>query len=329
MNDYGAYVLLAFTACIASAIVTRAFIPALQRIGAVADENSRTLHVGRIPRGGGAPLLLAAFCALAVLGFAIDPVVAAAAFITAAVSFIDDIRSLPTALRFGSHLAAAALISLSLPADALVLQGIAPQWIDRALTIVGLTWMMNLYNFMDGINGNAGVETVSISAGYLAVAGLAGHSAVHAPLAVAIGAATLGFLIWNLRTQALVFLGDAGSVPLGLLMGALMIDLAISGSWAPALILPAIFIGDATLTLVCRIARGETFWRPHKAHHYQRAAERLGAHLPVVLMIGLANVCLIGIALIGVEAPWTGLALAAITITGLFVALGRAAQSQS
>ncbi len=318
--------LLAF---LLAAVATGASIPWLRHAGAVADENHRTLHVGRIPKGGGVPLLLSAIAALYLTGQSFDLTVVGLALALAGLSFVNDLRSLPSSLRFAAQVAAAAAFAAGLPDTSQLLSGLAPFWLDRLIMIIGLVWMMNLYNFMDGINGIAGAETMAICAGFLAVMAVGGVVTPLSPLATAILGATAGFLVWNLRSHAKVFLGDAGSIPLGFLMGVLMIDVAITTSWAAALILPAMFVADATLTLGRRARAGERFWEPHKSHTYQRATERLGAHLPVVAMISAGNLCLIFIALWAVAAPWLALALAVITIAALFAFLNRAERSQS
>ena len=315
--------LLAFAA---AAIGTRAMIPWLASRGALAHENERTLHKGIVPKGGGLPLLMAALGATALL-FPLGEIPSAlltGLMLVMAVSWLDDTAPLPARVRFPVHIAAAAILILTLPRQALVFQGLVPLWADRALAILTLTWMMNLFNFMDGINGIAGAETMSIAGGYLLVGAVVPGGVSLAPLSAALLGATAGFLIWNLRErgEAAVFMGDIGSVPLGYLTGAMMIDLAVRGHWVPALILPAYFLADATLTLLKRMARGEKFWQAHKSHFYQRAAEALGnKHLPVVWRISAANATLLACALWGVSFPLPALIAAAITVTLLLILL--------
>ncbi len=329
MDNFAALSVAALLAFALAAIGIALTIPWLRAFGAVADENDRTMHEGRIPKGGGAPLLIAAFVAIVILGSPLDPVLITCLASLAALSLINDRHSVPFPIRLLAHFAAASAIALSLPGDVNALQGTVPYWIDRAVIVIALAWMMNLYNFMDGINGIAGVETIAISVGYLAIVGSAPSGSAHSPLAAAAIGATVGFLIWNLRPVARVFLGDAGSVPLGLLMGVLMLDLAVRGYLAAALILPATFVADASLTLLQRMAAGEKFWQAHKSHHYQRAAQRLGAHLPVVGMVTCANGVLIVLALWSLAAPWLALAGAIATVALLFWAQDQAGRFRS
>lgn len=317
-----------------AAIGTRAAIPWLARLGAVAHENDRTMHKGVVPKGGGAPLLVAAAFAMAAV-----PKLQQAApswlalllgtAVLAVVSWRDDLAHLPPWVRLTAHAAVAAMVVWAFPSDALFFQGWLPWPIDRLAAAVALAWMMNLYNFMDGINGIAGAETIAISLGYLGVAALAGMAPPYAPLAAALAGAAAGFLLWNARASPLVFLGDVGSVPLGFLAGVLMLDLAARGLWAAALILPAYFLFDATFTLLRRALRGERVWEAHRSHAYQRAAAKIGSHLAVVARIVIADAALIGAAMLSVSAPFWALIVAAVIVAVLMLDLESAADIRS
>jgi UDP-N-acetylmuramyl pentapeptide phosphotransferase/UDP-N-acetylglucosamine-1-phosphate transferase len=304
---------IAIAGLIASAMATKAMIPWLAKQGAVATENERTMHAGSVPKGGGLPLLLSALAALTALTSIIGlsaPVIAGAALL-AYVSWRDDLAPVPATIRFLAHVAASCLFVFMLPDEALVFQGLLPWTLDRLLAVVALTWMINLYNFMDGINGIAGAETLAITSGYLLIAHStmqAGSGLSYSLMAAVLFGATVGFMIWNARAKALVFLGDVGSVPLGFLMGVLLIDLAVKGQWAAALILPAIFVTDAKITLLTRLLKGAKPWQAHKEHFYQRAAAALGSHLAVVWRVAVANLFLIAAAFWSLSSPWPALA---------------------
>ncbi len=323
--------IIACLAFVAAAFSVRAAIPWLQRQGSVATENERTMHKGIVPKGGGLPLLLSAIVAVALVARppALDPVMLAGLAALMALSWRDDVAPLSASLRLPVHIAVASLLVLTLPAEARVFQGVLPGWLDAIVAIVALTWTMNLYNFMDGINGLAGAESIAIAAGYLLIGSITATTLPHEALAAGMLGATAGFLIWNCHEKALVFLGDVGSVPLGFLMGVLMIDLAVKGYWAAALILPAYFLADATMTLAMRAARAEKFWEAHKTHFYQRAAQRLGSHLLVVAAVSIANLLLVSAALLSLTAPLQGLAIAAAVTATLLFTLDRAAKPQS
>lgn len=311
-----------------SVILVRLSIPLLAGRGLVAIENNRTMHSGVVPKGGGAALLIAWLIVSAAMGYALSMPLSflAAILVLAVVSWFDDFRTLPPAIRLAAHFGAAGLAVWQLPDHALVLQGLLPLPIDRMLTVLGLVWMTNLYNFMDGINGIAGAEAIAILAGYVLIGMLTGGTGPTEGLAVALAGATGGFLFWNARAAPRVFLGDTGSVPLGFIAGVLMIDLAVRGYWAAAMILPAYFVTDATLTLVKRIAAGEKPWEAHRSHAYQRAAAALSSHLVVTGAVAVANVLLISAALVSIGGPLTGLAIGATIVAVLLLWMERQAQ---
>jgi UDP-N-acetylmuramyl pentapeptide phosphotransferase/UDP-N-acetylglucosamine-1-phosphate transferase len=200
-----------------------------------------------------------------------------------------------------------------------------PPLLDRAASALLWVWFINLYNFMDGIDGITVVETLGLGLGIAAVVALAGSAADGTVvLALIAAAAAAGFLRWNWH-QAKLFLGDAGSVPLGFVMGWLLLGLAARGYWAPALILPLYYLADATLTLLRRIARRERFWQAHRTHFYQRAAARDGNHADVARGITLGDAALIGAALIAVVQPWVGLAIGVVVSALMLVWLARRA----
>jgi Fuc2NAc and GlcNAc transferase len=156
--------------------------------------------------------------------------------------------------------------------------------------MVYIVWMINLTNFMDGIDGIASVETVTVSLAGMCLCVAA--SCVASPVAGVLAAATLGFLIWN-WPPAKIFMGDAGSGFLGGMLAVLSLQAART---SPALfwgwvILLGVFVVDATITLLRRMVRGEPVHEAHRSHAYQRAAIRYGGHRPVTLAIGAINLC--------------------------------------
>jgi len=233
-----------------------------------------------------------------------------------ALSWIDDRRQLPVAIRLGAQALVVALCLAALPSDARVMQ-VGPLILERILLGVAWLWFINLFNFMDGIDGLAGSETIAVALGYLVLltyAGLADDPFWR--LALVIAASAAGYLFWNWH-PARVFMGDAGSIPLGFLVGWLMLDLALRGQWAAGLILPLYFVADATFTLLARAYRGEKLWQAHRQHFYQRAV--LGGATParVVCRVGAANVMLVVLALASVSHPVPALIAAVAIVAGL------------
>jgi UDP-N-acetylmuramyl pentapeptide phosphotransferase/UDP-N-acetylglucosamine-1-phosphate transferase len=202
------------------------------------------------------------------------------------------------------------------PRDLLYLAAIGLLWI----------WWINLFNFMDGIDGLAGSEAAAIGAGLLLFGsvGAGADSALQALAAAVIGAA-VGFLVWN-WAPAGVFLGDVGSVPLGYLLGFLLLGLAVRGYWKIALVLPLYFLADATITLARRLLRGERVWEAHREHFYQQAVRRGLGHAAVVERVVAADLVLIGCGW-AAENGWGAVSLAAsaATVAILLTALTRGA----
>ena len=222
--------------------------------------NERSLHVEPTPRIGGIALIAVSLAFVACAADGPLAAIAACAFFLAVVSLVDDVRSLPVEVRLPAHLLAAAIAVLSLGAAS------ALGWWG-ALAAVAIAWMANLFNFMDGADGLAGGMAV-IGFGALA---LAASDAALMLAAMAIASASLGFLVHNFP-PARVFMGDAGSVPLGFLAAALGVHGAASGEWPwwfPLLVFSP-FIVDASVTLLRRLARGERIWKAHREHAYQR-----------------------------------------------------------
>lgn len=288
---------------------------------------NRSSHSIPVPRGGGlavVPMLLAGWIAAALLGHAPDGtiIIAAAAAGLALLSWRDDLGGLPIGLRFLCHVVAVVLGLVFFLPEGRVFQGLLPPLLDRAAAALIWLWFVNLYNFMDGIDGISGVETVALGLGMALTAAAAAIADGSAVLALAAAAAGLGFLRWNWH-PAKLFLGDVGSVPLGYLLGALLLALAARGLWAPALILPLYYLADATLTLLRRILRGERFWQAHRQHFYQRALAPDGNHAAVARLILAGDALLVALALLALTRPVLALVLATLVVAGLLALLQR------
>jgi len=247
--------------------------------------NERSLHQRATPRGGGLAIW-AGFLPVAVaLAPGIDgwPRWLAALCAMAAVSFADDLRGMPFGLRLAVHVACGAVVAATVlpPAAAPVAFGVA------VLTIV---WGANLFNFMDGSDGLAGLMAITGFGACAAAAAWAGAMPLAAICAAA-SAASLPFFLAN-RPPAKIFMGDVGSVPLGFLAAALGVAGIVRGdwpAWLPALVfLP--FLADATVTLVRRALRGEPVWRAHRSHYYQRLHAAGAGHRGTLVVWGAAMV---------------------------------------
>jgi UDP-N-acetylmuramyl pentapeptide phosphotransferase/UDP-N-acetylglucosamine-1-phosphate transferase len=306
---------------------TSMLIPLLRRAGVLDHPNDRSSHAAPTPRGGGvAPVaaILLAWLAVIAAG-AVAPLLLLILFgaaLLAEISWIDDLRRLSPATRLVAQVVAVCLgILVLLPAGP-VFQGWLMPALDTAAAALLWLWFVNLFNFMDGIDGLAGSEAAAIAGG-LALFALfgVGRDPGLAVLAGTTAAAALGFLVWN-WAPAKIFLGDVGSVPLGYLLGFLLLDVAARGGWKIALILPLYFLADATMTLARRLLRCEPVWRAHRQHFYQRAVQRGLGHAAIVRRVIAADLVLIACGW-AAEKGWgiAALATAAMVVAALLVSL--------
>lgn len=295
--------------------------------------NERSSHTAATPRGGG--LAPVAVIALAGVGGALLAgqawllVFAVAATGLSVLFFNDDRHSLGIGVRLGAQtLGVVSAYVLVIPSWPDVFDHRLPSALLALLLLVGWLWFINLFNFMDGIDGISGVETITIGLGSGLVAFIAAGgtpAALQVPIMIAgacLAGAGAGFLTAN-WCPARVFLGDAGSIPLGFLCGALLIALAASGQLAAALIIPAYYIVDATVTLFRRLMRGERIWQAHRSHAYQLANQAGLSHAEICWRIILCNALLLACALFSIWCPITGLAVGYLTAFVVYALLAR------
>jgi UDP-N-acetylmuramyl pentapeptide phosphotransferase/UDP-N-acetylglucosamine-1-phosphate transferase len=217
---------------------------------------------------------------------------------------IDDIHPLRIVPRLILQALAVGAVIYALPDDLRVVP-ILPWWVERGLLFAGGLWFVNLVNFMDGIDWMTAAEVVPISAalvtlGYL---GVLPRDAVI--VALALGGAVAGFACFN-RPPAKLFLGDVGSLPIGLLLGWLLVLLAGDGELTAALLLPLYYLADATLTLLQRLLKGERVFQAHRTHYYQRATDRGWTVIEIVTRVFAVNLGLAALAVASVLARNTG-----------------------
>ncbi len=284
--------------------------------------NHRSSHKTPVPRGAGWALLLVLIPSLIGAsiyfnaGFRYAGLIGGV-FLLAVVSGIDDRRSIHPALRLSLHLVAAFLGSFAFMRYEMLFGGALPFWLDRAAMILAWAWFMNLYNFMDGIDGITGIETLFIVTGWSLVASMSGIKAPFVDfLTLVLTGASLGFLAYNWH-PAKIFLGDVGSVPLGFLTGFCLLVLAVKGLWIAALVLPLYYLADSGITIAKRALRLQPVWQAHREHFYQKAALGAGSHSNVVILVIVADIGLIFAATLSVTRPFTGLCAGMVVVATL------------
>ena len=305
----------------------------LRRRAILDRPNERSSHTAPTPRGGGiAAVIVLALVIGAILLLAETPVPQSAIVIggfaaLAVVSWIDDVRGLGPLPRFAAQFVVVglAIYFWFTPASIAVGNNLGmPAWLVLAAIAVAWLWFINLFNFMDGIDGLAGVETASIGFALFALSAVTGYGFGYGIIGAAIFGAALGFLKYNWH-PARIFMGDVGSVPLGFLLGWLLLTVGVNpdapGIPAFALIVPLYYLADASITIARRIRRGEKFWHAHREHFYQQALHAGRSHAQVAGMVAWTNLVLILLALAAVlYQPWPALA-AAIVLTATLLAL--------
>ena len=263
--------------------------------------NNRSSHTVPTPRGGGISIVITFLFALLFFGFfnlfSADLVWAlvGAGVGVALIGFIDDHDHISARWRLLVHFSCAgwALAWLGglppLPVFGLMVD---TGWFGYLLAAFFLVWLLNLYNFMDGIDGLAGIEAVTVClSGIVLYMLVSMDSGEEIPLLL-LTTTVAGFLLWNFP-KAKIFMGDAGSGFIGIVLGIFTIQAAwvmpeLFWGWV---ILLGTFVVDATVTLVRRVWRGKKFYEAHRSHAFQYASRQYKGHIPVSIAFGIINLC--------------------------------------
>ena len=295
MMQTGGFLIGAFVATYSLTYLIRRYALASNMIDV---PNQRSSHTAPTPRGGGiafVAVFLVGVWALLSLGFLAPnhgwALTGAGAWI-AFIGLLDDRSHIPAGWRLLAHLLGAGwgLYWLGgFPPLLVFNQTIDLSWLGHVFGLFYLAWLLNLYNFMDGIDGIAGVEGITTCVGGALLFLLSGNSNLWLEPAL-LAVATAGFLAWNFP-PAKIFMGDAGSGFLGIVLGLMSIQAGwispqLFWSW---LCLLGVFIVDASWTLLQRYRRGEKLHEAHRSHAYQFAARHYGSHKPVTLFVGTVN----------------------------------------
>jgi UDP-N-acetylmuramyl pentapeptide phosphotransferase/UDP-N-acetylglucosamine-1-phosphate transferase len=309
MNSFELGFVVAIAAVLSAGIIL-ALRPWLQRY-VLAHPNSRSSHRESTPQGGGIAVIAATIAvATGIAGIGLNEplfdlaslwMVFAATVIITLVGAADDIWTIEVAPRLLLQTLAVSIMLASIPPE-LRVAPILPWWAERMLLLLACLWFVNLTNFMDGIDWMTVAEFVPITVG-IGLIGFLGALPVQAVLvAMALCGGLIGFAPFN-KPVARIFLGDVGSLPIGLLLSWQLVLLAGKGYVTAALLLPLYYLADATLTLLRRIANREIFWRAHRSHFYQVATDR-GFSVPeVIARVFAVNVALVALAAASVVWP--------------------------
>ena len=278
--------------------------PLLQRY-ALARPNVRSSHLMPTPQGGGIAVVAATAVAIYLSSAFLLPaalmksqlvVLLAASIVMAAVGAVADIRPIAVAPRLILQVIAVGAVICALPTELRVLP-VVPLWLERTFLVVGGVWFVNLVNFMDGLDWITAAEVVPLT-GAVAILGLLGLLPPQAvAVSLALCGAMIGFGYFN-RPIATLFLGDVGSLPIGLVLGWLLVLLAGNGAREAAILLPLYYVADSTITLLRRVFRGEQVSQAHRTHFYQRATDGGFTVMEIVARVFSVNLMLCGLAII-------------------------------
>ncbi|WP_099509837.1 MraY family glycosyltransferase [Microvirga ossetica] len=330
-NPFAFFTVIIFSAILpAAGLLAATLIVALKPLlvrYALARPNARSSHRIPTPQGGGIAVVGAALIAMALAFTILDlphhflrafVIVAAASILLSVVGAVDDIRPLPASLRLILQIGAVAAIVTT--SGLRVLPDSFPLVVEQAFLILGGVWFVNLVNFMDGLDWITVAEMVPVT-GAIAMLGLvAGTPILVGLVALALCGALLGFAPFN-KPVARLFLGDVGSLPIGLLVGWMLLQLAGTGALTAAILLPLYYLMDATITLLRRLARREKVWEAHRSHFYQKATDNGFSALEVSAHVFGLNLALAGLAAMTLLWPSAAVQIAALTAGLVLVGL--------
>ena len=293
-------------AAFASWVITGRLLAILRRHTILDIPNDRSSHSTPIPRGGGIAVISIILTSWAIIWFAYDTQTTVQAFwimiglclCLAFISAVDDVKNgIPAIVRLLVQSIVVTIGLFTLPQSGQTFWGYIPVELDLALTAIIWLWFLNLFNFMDGIDGLAGSQSITTGLGICAVALITPDMSVYGLYGLALAGATIGFLPWNWQ-PAKIFLGDVGSISIGFIIGWLLLSITSYGMWSAAILLVLYFVSDTTLTLTRRLLKGSKVWKPHREHYYQLAVRAGCNHSYVVILITILNIILCGLAFI-------------------------------
>jgi UDP-N-acetylmuramyl pentapeptide phosphotransferase/UDP-N-acetylglucosamine-1-phosphate transferase len=296
-------------ALLACALLILVLTPLL-RNAAMAALTHRSSHVKPTPQWGGLAITSAVVgvTLLALYGsgdFTTEArtstlFVLLAVLLLLALGAVDDLFHLGPVAKFVPQVIAAGIMLAALP-DELRTVPMLPLWLERAVLLVGTVWFVNLVNFMDGADWIMVAEVVPLTAGVAIVGALGALPPAALVVALALNGAMLGFAPFN-KPVARLFMGDMGSLPIGLLLAWLLIVVAGSGYFTAALLLPLYFVADTGVTIARRAREGERLWVAHRTHFYQRARDNGFTNMQIVGRILAVNIGLVVLAALSVVA---------------------------
>ena len=276
----------------------KAIIPILISKKFIDLPNQRSSHSIPTPKGAGIIIVLSFILMYHLLLDLNDYFFSISILFLAIISLINDLKQLPAIIRFLSHILATCILLFFWPymREIYILSSLIPPWVENTLIFILILWFINLFNFMDGIDGISGTQCIILGIGsMLSMFLIEKESSLILFIAGFLTGSGLAFLFWNWH-PAKVFLGDVGSIPMGLISAALMILLCKNNLWFSAIILCNYYLIDATTTLFKRMLKKKILWEAHNEHFYQIAIQNGKSHSDVCKAIGFHGAIMIFLA---------------------------------
>ena len=280
------FLLSAISTLITTIVSFKFLLPLFIRFKFLDQPTSRSNHKVAIPLGGGLVIIPLIIFNTFLFNYDWAIVNIIIIFLLFLVSLIDDLQNIKASVRLGMHLFCVTIyiyFNLINEIDSyLYLSKSYEKFIFCIFLILALSWFINAFNFMDGIDGITSIQVIFLTTSIIFLNYILGFN--NSILHYALVGASIGFLIFN-WSPASIFLGDSGSIPLGFFMTHFLLDFALKGFWVASLILPMYYILDTTITLIIRILNKEEFWKAHSQHFYQRFVRSGKTHSQVCIYV--------------------------------------------
>lgn len=313
-------------------VITKTLIKQLPRLGLIDTPSSRRAHQRPTPRGGGIAIVLCFIFGFSPFEYIITgavnfyyPIISVL-LVIATVSLLDDIKTIPILARLAVHLVCASAILRANLYPATLFHQELPYIVDFILAVIGLTAFLNIYNFLDGIDGISAAQTIHLTVTMLIICYLRYDIIIKVDLVLIINLIMLssvaGFMIFNWH-PAKIFLGDVGSISIGFLLGLSLVLIAASGErlFVSAFVASLYYLADGGLTILIRLINKEKIWLPHLKHFFQKAIKTGKTQPQVVGCIMTCNFLLMILAVYALYSPVISAALAIIVVTVTLVSL--------
>lgn len=332
MTYLPALLLFFICAILSSALLTRILIPFMISIKAVDKPGARRAHKKVTPRGGGLSIVfvycifLPIFEYISIGGFGYTPIILQIFVPIALISFWDDIVGVNISLRLAIHILSSVLAVMWLVHPNLIMYDQLPIYIDLIVGALAIATFLNIYNFMDGIDGLSSAEAIHLSLTILLLCLLRGdiinNIGFVKPTVLIVMGSSIGFLFFNWH-PAKIFLGDVGSISLGFLLGLCLIIVASSSAhlFLACVIASLYYVADGGMTIMIRTANGEKVWQPHLKHFFQKAVKKGRSPKKVLARIIRCNFFLMLFALNSLYYPLISTILAILTVTYTLIRL--------